>query len=1087
MDRLDAFLSSINVAEHHIEHYNHMVSFELPNMIDNFMAVFETKEHSIEITFANTHISRASRIDKAQTRLLFPSECRRKELSYMSYVYASVLQKKTNLETGEVKVCVLNKVIISQLPTMISSCLCNLSVRKDIKSKEECDKDLGGYFLINGNERVLVTQETKAYNMTQVLDVKGFIAASMRSMSDETGHSVVVQCAVHRSRPISEAYITLPYVSKKVPMSIFFFAIGYDDPRVIYQEVGLDNEDVKRGIDYNFTEFKMTQENALFYIGALRSKEEKHNEELPDDEEEPDVEDPASDDDELVAIDEDQQQNQEADEHRRKTIAYARQVVQTEIFPHLGVCATTPMIFEMVCYMLKKMFACRVGLTKPTERDNLMYKRFENSGSLIFNLYRICLKHFFGTLKQNYSGNNLNDTINKLCTFTTKTIHSNFAKGVWGIQKNAYVRYGVSQILTRLSYVGTLSHMQRVSIPIGKEGKNVKIRMIHPSHYGYICLYETPEGRTCGIVINMTISCKITRKYSTNLIRDLIKKFMNVSSGGGTEIWVNSTLKMYTAGAPTSFISEFCRLREDEIIPKYVNIYHDKRLNVINISSDGGRITRPLYDRAGNVVWLDSAENQHSQIAMYTDEPAAFQYVEIHPCLTFGVAAGCIPFSDHNQSPRNVYESNMIKQALGIFARNFAQRYDTTSELMPTVQRSICSTSIARAIGCPEMPAGINCIVAIMTCGSWNAEDSLVFNREAIQRGLFHSITFKTLSSEEYKKESNSIKRFCLPPENVRNKLYNYSLLGENGIVKKGSHVKKKDVIVGKIVEEKDGIKDCSDLSDEEGVVERIDLFRNINGYMSVKIILKVFKIPERGDKFANMCAQKGTIGMILPQVDMPFTEDGIVPDVIINPNALPSRMTVSMFLEMILGKYGCLSGEFIDATPFSENSTNVADRISNLLVKYGFERNGTEFMINGETGVPFRSRIFIGTSYYQKLKHMVSDKIHARPFGEVTMLTRQPPAGRSKDGGLRVGEMERDCLLAHGTSSFLTSRIFDRSDAFHIPICNNCHIMSNHKDECHLCRNTDLISTRLPFASKLLFQQLTACLIGSKFSAELL
>ncbi len=225
---------------------------------------------------------------------------------------------------------------------------------------------------------------------------------------------------------------------------------------------------------------------------------------------------------------------------------------------------------------------------------------------------------------------------------------------------------------------------------------------------------------------------------------------------------------------------------------------------------------------------------------------------------------------------------------------------------------------------------------------------------------------------------------------------------------------------------------------------------------------------------------------MVLPQVDMPFTPDGICPDVIINPNALPSRMTISMLLEMVLGKCACMMGEFVDATPFSENSTNVAARIEAALKSVGFARDGNECMINGETGEPLRSRIFIGTSYYQRLKHMVSDKIHARPHGTVTTLTRQPPAGRARDGGMRMGEMERDAVLAHGAALFISSRIFDRSDAFYVQICNHCHVISNHRNECHLCKSTELIQTRLPFASKLLFQQLFACMIGCKFTATL-
>jgi DNA-directed RNA polymerase II subunit RPB2 len=717
-----------------------------------------------------------------------------------------------------------------------------------------------------------------------------------------------------------------------------------------------------------------------------------------------------------------------------------------------------------------------------------MYKRFENSGILLLGLYRICFKHFLATLKKNYSGAAPDDMVSKLCTFVTKTVKNNLATGTWGIQKNAYVRHGVAQVLSRLSYIGTLSHLQRIGLPVRKEGKNAKVRMIHPSELGFICLYETPEGKTCGIVLNMTICARITRHFSTNYTRDLFLKMRLINaepSLGSTELWINNTLRYFVS--ETSFMEQFNLLRSREVIPKYINVYKERALNIIYVFSDGGRITRPLYNRQGQVTWLDAAESQSVEIGMHKDESPRFAYVEIHPCLLYGISAGCIPFSDHMQSPRNVYEASMIKQALGFFASSYARRYDSSFELMETVQRTLISTSIARAIGCPEMPAGVNCVVGIMTGGSWNAEDSLIINQGAIDRGLFRSTTFKTVTVEEYKPDSAAIKLFCLPDRAIRNLMLNYSLLDENGIIRAGSYVQKKDVIIGRVLTTKTGPKDVSEIADEEGIVDRVEVFRNVNGYRSAKIILKNQKIPERGDKFANMCAQKGTGGIILPQVDMPFTMDGISPDILINPNAFPSRMTISMFLEMVLGKHCALSGEFGDATPFSSNSTNIAKTLEGLLRQHGYDDEGWEMMMSGTTGEPFKTRIFVGISYYQKLKHMVADKMHARPFGNVTTLTRQPPAGRSKDGGLRMGEMERDATLSSGASAFLTSRLFDRSDTFHIAVCNNCRVFSNHKDECHLCKSTELIWARLPFASKLLFQQLTACLIGTKFSAELL
>ena len=466
------------------------------------------------------------------------------------------------------------------------------------------------------------------------------------------------------------------------------------------------------------------------------------------------------------------------------------------------------------------------------------------------------------------------------------------------------------------------------------------------------------------------------------------------------------------------------------------------------------------------------------------------RYCEIHPMLLLGACAGAIPFMDHNQSPRNVYESSMMKQAIGMFATNYNCRYDAVYHTLDYPQRSLVSTQTARLVGMHDMPAGINCIVAITTYEGWNAEDSIIVNRSAIERGLFCSNTYHTYTFEDKTFKTESCKKICIPPVNIQKPEWNYYHLDMNGIVRKGAIVKRNDVILGQIfqsVEYKDGeriehVSDCSELSEEEGIIDRVEIIDTPSGNRLVKVIIRQVRIPEIGDKFANLNAQKGTCALIIPQEDLPFTSEGIVPDIMMNSHALPSRMTISMLLEMIVGKNCLMKGELGDATPFSESSINIAQRLEDALVENGFDRHGWEVMYNGQTGKPLTSKIFIGTSYYQKLKHMVTDKIHARSYGNVTSLTRQPLAGRSRDGGLRLGEMERDCLLSHGSVQFLRERLFDMSDAFSVLICNDCGVISNTKDECHVCKNNELVRTNTPYASKLLFQMLNGCLIKTKF-----
>jgi len=421
---------------------------------------------------------------------------------------------------------------------------------------------------------------------------------------------------------------------------------------------------------------------------------------------------------------------------------------------------------------------------------------------------------------------------------------------------------------------------------------------------------------------------------------------------------------------------------------------------------------------------------------------------------------------------------------------NVDKRYDAVFHTLNYPQKCLVSTNTGRTIGMHEMPAGINCIVAVTTYGGWNAEDSIIINQSAIQRGLFVSDTYHTYCFEDKTYKSENHKKICVPDKSIRKPEWNYYHLDSNGLARKGSYLKRNDVILGQVqvnIEYKDGEKmeqttDISELIDDDGIVDRVEVIELPNGNRLVKFIIRQFRIPEIGDKFANLSAQKGTCALIVPHENLPFTEQGIVPDIMINSHALPSRMTISMLLEMVLGKICLLKGELGDSTPFSENSTNITEKLEKILPQYGFEDHGWETMYNGCSGKMLESKIFIGTSYYQKLKHMVVDKIHARSYGNVTSLTRQPLAGRSKDGGLRLGEMERDSLLSHGSVQFLRERLFDMSDPFSVLICNQCGIISNYKEECHICKNNELMITNIPYAAKLLFQMLNACLIKTSY-----
>lgn len=1099
---LEDFLKNFNPSAHHLDSYNTFIVHELPLLIKEMSTKFSTfsaagEEKKYEIIFENARVPPASIFENGRWRPLTPRECLLKDLTYSAPIYASVAQTRMNAAGDVEDIKVINKAVIAQIPVMTRSVLCNN------RKKLDDPIDSGGYFIINGVERVLVTQQRNCYNTVHVAEDKNNFTASMRSISEETNHSVMVSLSMSNVNAISESniVISLPYLSKSIPLIIFFRALGVGEPEDVYARIGFENALLRQNIQKMFRAgAAMTRDEALTWIGQFATKKAAppdeeddeggaaaDNDDLPTNEDEDDVLSADSDDNSDFESENAESVGGAIDPEDTRRHNYATQIIETEMFPHLGINATFEMRMDVLFLMLRRLLMTKLGALRVSERDNLATKRFENSGTLIYELYKVLFKNFLNTARDNHGKNgSLVDLINHMDTFVTKNVKYCFATGNWGIQKNAYVRQGVSQVLNRLSFLGTLSHLQRVNIPIGKEGKNVKIRLIQPSYFGYICLFETPEGKACGIVMNLTISTQITKHYSTNRMRDFIKKYFAAELSArarDVDLWINNTIRMRLGGASGAQIVEKLRaLRRARMLPRDVSIA-PLGAREIYIFSDRGRLTRPLSDRRGGLDWIDPAEAQSLTVAMFPRESAeTFSHCEIHPALLFGICSGAIPFSDHNQSPRNVYETSMMKQAIGMFAINYVERYDTIAEVLDYPQKALVSTVIGRAVGMHERPAGINCIVAIATLGSWNAEDSIILNRAAIERGLFVSTSYRTVTVEEYKTKTNAVKKFCLPEPHLRRE-YNYDLLDERGIVKRGSYVRKKDVIVGRVYDK----KDCSELSDEEGIVEQVQVFRTPSGYLMAKIVFKVRKIPERGDKFANLSAQKGTCGMVMNPEDLPFTDEGIVPDVIINPNAIPSRMTISMLLEMVIGKEGLERGELADATPFSEFSTDIGSRIGETLRAQGFDSMGWETMYSGTTGEPLRARIFMGSSYYQKLKHMVADKMHARAFGNVTTLTRQPLAGRSKEGGLRLGEMERDSLISQGSLQFLKERLFDMSDPFSILVCSSCGVVSNHKDECHVCHNTQLANMQIPFAAKLMFQQLNACLIGSKYKTELI
>ena len=738
------------------------------------------------------------------------------------------------------------------------------------------------------------------------------------------------------------------------------------------------------------------------------------------------------------------------------------------------------------------------------------------------------------------------DNVEKITKITNNFRHS-MSTGSWGPQKNAYVRTGVSQIVNRLSYASGLSYVRRVAIPMGKEARNVKMRQIHQSSFGFICPADTPEGRMVGIVLNLSLLTRITRRIQPHIVKNIIKmseNYIDVDDvdicdiSDYTKIFINGSMTGFTED-PEDFVLQIRGYRRTDLLDENISIVYNQNDDEVHISCDEGRLIRPVFPiddgslrlkindgtnwktlvDKHKIVYIDPSEAQEGNIAMWPHEITNnHHYCEIHPSMMLGICASTIPYPDHSQSPRNTYQSAMSKQAMGIPYNSHSIRADTITQVLRTPQKPLVQTKPGHFMGFDDLPAGQNAIVAINLYTGFNQEDSVLLNKSSIERGLFCADKYKTHKGDEDSKKNNISYKIQNPMDIIiksqKRHTANYSYLGTtpfndeefektpiirvgkrdiDGVIKEGMRVKKGDAIIGKIMIEKvkgeqTKIKDCSIIikGDEEGVVDRVYITKLEKGQKLVKVVIRKDKIPEIGDKFAARSAQKGTVGLIIPQVDMPFNPlTSMTPDMIINSHCMPSRMTINQLQEMVLGKVCSFSGETGDATPFGSNSVNAAEKICEQMGKWGFQSSGRETLYNGMTGERIEAQIYMGPTFYQRLKHMVSDKIHARSHGNVTMLTRQPLEGRSREGGLRFGEMERDCIIAHGASAFLVERLYDMSDPYQIPICDQCGQMTNTQNECHLCSNNDVTNTKIPYAAKTLKQDLEAMCIKMTIRTE--
>jgi DNA-directed RNA polymerase II subunit RPB2 len=1076
------------------------------------------------------------------TKIMLPQEAKLRNFTYASTMTVDinikyVIRNTENMDVPKTIEKTLTKINIGKLPIMLKSSICILKQNNHINPMYtgECSMDCGGYFIIKGSEKTVLGQERAAENRIYCFDGKNTAKwdwfAEIKSVPDFkciSPKQIEMMISSKNNGFGKGIFVSVPRIKQTIELFILYRAIGVLSDKEITKYILLDIDDDKQTdllqclqasmIDANKY---MTQEDAIKHISSyvaytplnmdketgMRKKREFT----------------------IEVLDSDLFPHCQTLQQKLYLLGYmAKKLIQTSL-GHLPPDDRDSYVnkrIELTGTLLNNLF--RNYFNKLVKEMQKQIVREINTGSW--------------RSKEDYE-NIVNMTnIYKIMKSTTieNGINRALATGDFSIKQSNSSKVGVAQVLNRLTYVASLSHSRRINTPLEKSGELIAPRKLHNTTWGFLCPAETPEGQSIGIVKNISYMGHITIPTNSSSLYEYVKPFLLSVNDTNSEN-LHKKVKVFVNGCwlgitenPMELYSDMKDKKYKGIINIYTSVIFDFKMLEIRICNDGGRLTRPVLKVKNNralidrdvidrlvskelswndlltnckldesvIEYIDPEEQNLAMIAMkcknsyLQDINHIFNYThcEIHPSTIFGVLASCIPFPEHNQAPRNTYQCAMGKQAMGVYATNYDKRMDKTAYVLNYPSRPLVDTRLMNMIYLNRIPSGTQIHVAIMTHTGYNQEDSVLVNKGSLDRGLFLATIYHTEKDEDKNIIRDEIIRCKPDPAKTKGiKFGNYDKLDTNGFIPENELVENRDVIIAKTIPIKENRNDPTKTvkfedqsktfrTTEETYIDKNYTGRNGDGYNFAKVRVRTLRKPVLGDKFSSRHGQKGTCGNIIQECDMPFTKNGLRPDIIINPHAIPSRMTIAQLKETLLGKVLLELGMFGDGTSFGNLDIKT---ICSELLKLGYESYGNEVMYNGLTGEQLETSIFIGPVFYQRLKHMVNDKQHSRSIGPMVNLTRQPAEGRSRDGGFRIGEMERDVMIAHGASRFCRERLYDVSDKYSVYVCKKCGMVAAFNEgnkkyndfSIHLCKTcdnkTDFALVDIPYAYKLMSQEL--------------